>query len=326
MCRRVFFGAHQEHLFNPNLLEELAAEIESEHLFDPSDPSPRQQEIMDELLAELQPNLRLPDLRADFCTEFCEYLGLSHSTLQVARQMIQYHYIEMGWEHHMPQLPALPALPALVASTVLYMVTHVMNEHRSLEEISRVSSIPAEQIRRIYRHMYSTREQLIGSNMLGVLPGGSVQDFLNLLPAPTAENDFVDHEEGGNDLEHYLIPAHPTQLEDLCVQHSDELDQFQGVRGICLYIARKIRAGRYLAGLSPLPVVAVSLYMASHLASSGTTVRRVSEVVSISEGTIRNAYKSVYQRRRDIVDSEMLEAHEEVRRYRVLRAISWPAR
>lgn len=324
MCRRVFFSAHQEHVFDPDLIDELAAELESEHLFDPSDPH-GQQETMDELVADILPGPRLVAVAANLCAEFCEGLGLSHSTSHVARQMVENHYIQMDWDNHTPLLPVLQALQALVVSTVLYMVTHLMNEHRSLEEISRVSGIPAENSREVYRHLHSRREELIESNMLGALPGGSVQDFLNLLPPPTAENGFVDHEEFGSDLEHYLIPAHPKQLEDLCVQHSDELDQFQGVSGMCLYIARKIREGSYLAGLSPLPVAAVSLFMASHLASSGTTIRRVSEVVGISEGTVRNAYRSVYPRRRDLIDSDMLDRHEEVRRYRVLQAITWPA-
>lgn len=216
-------------------------------------------------------------------------------------------------------------MPRLQASTVLYMVTHIMSERRPIEEISRVSGIPADIIRGIYRRIHPSREHLIISSMLGALSGGSVQDFLDLLPLPDAENGFVDHEEGGYDLEHYLIPAHPKQLEELCVQYSHELDHFEGFRGICLSIAGRIGAGPYLAGLSPLPVFALSLYMASHLASSGTTIRKVSEVVGISEGTIRNAYRSVYDRRGELIDSNMLETHEDVRRHRVLRAITWPA-
>ena len=267
---------------------------------------------------EIIPWPRFAVATADLCTEFCEGLGLSHSTSHIARQMIGHEDLDVHMEDY------IPWLQARVASTVLYMVTHIMNENRSLEEISRVSDIPAEDIRGIYRRIYRSRERLIRSNMLGALSGGSVQDFLDLLPPPSAENGFTDHEVGGSDLEHYLVPAHPEQLEELCTQYSDELDSFAGVRGICLQIARKIRAGLYLAGLSPLPVVAVSLYMASHLASFGTTIRQVSEVVGVSEGTIRNAYRSVYPLRRDFVDSDLLDIHEEVRRYRVLRAITWP--
>ena len=301
LCRRILFRAHQERHTDPS--HSLGGE--------------------DRWINQPAPDvLPLPGLAvatADLCTEFCEELGLSQSTSNVARQMI---------EHEDPNVELVtptPRLQALVVSTVLFMVTHIMDEYRSLEEISMVSGVQADIIRGIYRRIHPSREHLITSNMLGALSGGSVQDFLDLLPPPNAENGFEGHEEGGCDLEHYLIPAHSKQLEELCVQYSHELDHFEGFRGICLDIARRIRAGPYLGGLSPLPVFAVSLYMASHLASSGTTIRQVSEIVGISEGTIRNAYRSLYPRFGELIDSDMLEMHEEVRRHRVLQAITWPA-
>ena len=185
------------------MLDELAAGLESEHLFDPSDPLHGQQEMMDGLVPGRPPWLGLLASTRYLCAVFCERLGLSHSTSYVARQMIENHLIERDWDNNMP------AHRERVAPTVLYMVTHLMNEHRSLEEISRVSGVAPEIMREIYRYIHSRREQLIESNMLGALSGGSVQEFLNLLPPPTDENGFVDYEEVGSDLEHYLIPAHP---------------------------------------------------------------------------------------------------------------------
>lgn len=301
MCGWILFRAHHE------------------QPFDLVDPFYDEDGVIGVPTLDVVPRPPLAFVTAYLCNDFCERLGLSYNTSNVARQVLEHRRFNVDWDDHMLWLQAR------VVSTALYVVTHIMNEHRSLEEISRVSHVPTEDIRRIYRRVYPNRELFIKSNMLGALRGGSVQDFLDLLPPLIPENGFMDEEEGGSDLEHYLIPAHPKQLEELCVQYSDELDQFHGVRGICLYIARKIRAGPYLAGLSPLPVVAVSLFMASYLASSGTTIRQVSEVVGISEGTIRNAYRSVYPRRRDLIDSDMLDMHEEVRRYRVLQAITWPA-
>lgn len=103
--------------------------------------------------------------------------------------------------------------------------------------------------------------------MLGVLSGSSLQGILERLPAPIVENDFMDHEESGRDLEHHLIPADPRRQNEPGEHCGDEL----GLRGkfgvIYLLIAENIRAGSYLylTGLSLLPIVAVSLYMASRL-------------------------------------------------------------
>lgn len=159
--------------------------------------------------------------------------------------------------------------------------------------------------------------------MLGALTGVCERSLLDSLPLP--KTVFIYHGEGGSDLEHRLICADPNRLEELCSQYSYELNYDDDIRYICSVIAGKIRAGLYLAGLSPLPVVAASLYMASHLASrSGTSISQISEVVGISEGTISDAYRSVYPRRRELIDSDMHDMSAEIRVKEALRNMNWP--
>ena len=247
------------------------------------------------------------------CDLFCGELGLSLDTSRIVEQMAEELDLSLDIEDHTPRL---------IVSTTLYMATHILNEHRSLGDISRVSSTQAEDIRRAYRRIYPTREQLIQPHMLRGLNNNIVQDFLNHLPAPNIENGFMNHEEAGIGLEHYvLVPSGITQRE-FCHHCCDALGFPGGIRNTCSQLAGKIQGGPYLAGRSSLPIVAVSLFMISHLMYFETTIKQISDVVGISEGTIRDAYRSVYPWRGEVVEYGMVD---DIRRQRFLQNITWPA-
>ena len=52
-----------------------------------------------------------------------------------------------------------------------------------------------------------------------------------------------------------------------------------------------------LAGRSPLSVAAACIYMASYLLGKPKTPKEISMVAGVSDGTIRTAYKYLYQER-----------------------------
>lgn len=263
-----------------------------------------------------EPNPATPNLTENIayhCEVFCEGLGLSFPTSQVAARIAEYMHRNLNLEDRRHRF---------AVSSALYIATHIMSEHRSLEEICRVSGMQAEDILRTYRQIYSFRGRLIQPNMPGVLRVDSLDDIFERLPAPNVENGFMDYEESGSDLEHYLIPADLRQLEELCDDCAGRLGHSASIQFICLQIAKDIRDERYLAGLSPVPIVAVSLYMVSHLLGIGTPIKQISEVVGISEGTVRNAYRSIYPVRDEILDYEMLE---DIRGDRLARDLAWPS-
>ncbi len=61
--------------------------------------------------------------------------------------------------------------------------------------------------------------------------------------------------------------------------------------------------------------------MTSHLMNLDTPIKRISEVVGISEGTIRNAYKSLYLWRGEVIDYDIID---EIRMHRFLQDVAWP--
>ena len=285
VCRRVFFPAEQGQFL----------------AYDPSEDEP-----LDLIYETDETSISF------LCGFFGGGLRLSYETSDIAEQMAEELDLVIDLESHTPRF---------MVSVAIYMATHIMNERRSLEDISIVSGIQADVIRRAYRRIYPSREQLIRPHMLESLNGDIAQGILDDLPAPDVENGFLNHREHGSHLVHFLIPAHPKQLDELCYHCGDDFGYPRSARGICQQIAGKIRDGSYFAGLSPLPIVAVSLYMTSHLMNLDTPIKRISEVVGISEGTIRNAYKSLYFWRGEVIDSDIID---NIRMHRFLQDAAWP--
>lgn len=62
-----------------------------------------------------------------------------------------------------------------------------------------------------------------------------------------------------------------------------------------------------LAGRSPLSGAAACIYMASYLMGQGRTPKQISEAAKVSDSTIRNAYKSLYNEKDRLIQPEWLE-------------------
>ncbi|KAI0485079.1 cyclin-like protein [Xylariaceae sp. FL0804] len=62
-----------------------------------------------------------------------------------------------------------------------------------------------------------------------------------------------------------------------------------------------------LAGRSPLSVAAACIYMASHLMGEPKTSKQIAAVAGVSDGTIKTAYRFLYQAREKLVKPEWLK-------------------
>lgn len=62
-----------------------------------------------------------------------------------------------------------------------------------------------------------------------------------------------------------------------------------------------------LAGRSPLTIAAVSIYMISYLMGDGKNPKEISAVADVSDGTIRSAYKLVFNEKDKLVKQEWLD-------------------
>jgi transcription initiation factor TFIIB len=97
-----------------------------------------------------------------------------------------------------------------------------------------------------------------------------------------------------------------SSARDLCVRFCNLL----GLKGqkfvkVSQGLADKITIGD-LAGRSPLSVAAASIYMASWLLGDGKIPKQISQVIGVSDGTIKTSYKLLYQDREKMIEPEWI--------------------
>jgi transcription initiation factor TFIIB len=98
-----------------------------------------------------------------------------------------------------------------------------------------------------------------------------------------------------------------TNAGELCLRYCSQL----GLKGqqfvkVSTGLANKMSTVGDLAGRSPLSVAAACIYMASHLLGKPKSAREISQVAGVSDGTIRTAYKFLYQDRERLIEPEWI--------------------
>lgn len=98
-----------------------------------------------------------------------------------------------------------------------------------------------------------------------------------------------------------------TNAKDLCVRYCSQLGlQRQSFVKVSQGLAEKMSTVGDLAGRSPLSVAAACIYMASYLLGKPKTPKEISQVAGVSDGTIRTAYKYLYQERERLIEPEWI--------------------
>jgi len=67
-------------------------------------------------------------------------------------------------------------------------------------------------------------------------------------------------------------------------------------------LAEKSSSVKDLAGRSPLSVAAACIYMTSHLMGEPRSSKDIATVAGVSDGTIKTAYRFLYQARERLVE------------------------
>lgn len=98
-----------------------------------------------------------------------------------------------------------------------------------------------------------------------------------------------------------------TKPSDLCNRFCNLLDLPYQVTSVSSSLSDRVTAMGDLAGRSPLSIVAACIYMASYLMGHGKSAKEISQVVSVSDGTIRGAYKQLYAERERLIDPEWIK-------------------
>ena len=100
-----------------------------------------------------------------------------------------------------------------------------------------------------------------------------------------------------------------TNAVDLCLRYCSQLGlKAQIFVKVSQGLASNMAQVPDLAGRSPLSIAAACIYMASHLLGKGKSPKDISLIAGVSDGTIRTAYKYLYDAREKLIDPEWLQA------------------
>jgi len=97
-----------------------------------------------------------------------------------------------------------------------------------------------------------------------------------------------------------------TNASDLCLRYCNQLGLKNQYVRVAQGLAEKMSTVGDLAGRSPLSVAAACIYMASSLLGNPKSAKEISQVAGVSDGTIRTAYKYLYQERERLIEPEWI--------------------
>lgn len=98
-----------------------------------------------------------------------------------------------------------------------------------------------------------------------------------------------------------------TKAQELCSRYASQLALAPRIGLISGECASEMVERGSLAGRSPLTIAAVSIYMISYLMGDGKNPKEISAVADVSDGTIRSAYKLVFNEKDKLVKQEWLD-------------------
>jgi transcription initiation factor TFIIB len=99
-----------------------------------------------------------------------------------------------------------------------------------------------------------------------------------------------------------------TDPNELCRRYCAALKLSKTANFVSEQLCDKITAVGSLAGRSPLSAAAACIYMTSHLMNEPRSPREVAEAAGVSDGTVRTAYRLLYQEKEKLIDPAWLEA------------------
>ena len=97
-----------------------------------------------------------------------------------------------------------------------------------------------------------------------------------------------------------------TDPSQLCDRYCGRLELDFKATNLAKDIAAQMSVIGALAGRSPVSAAAVSIYMASYLLDTPKSPADISKHITVSDSTIKNAYKSLYKLREQLVTAEWL--------------------
>jgi transcription initiation factor TFIIB len=173
----------------------------------------------------------------------------------------------------------------VIIAACIFIACRQQNVARSFKEITELTQVPKKELGRVFKDVEkffknTSRMSLRAESAVAAGQGAELTGYRN---------------------------TNSTQPKDLCGRFGGYL-KLPPV--VCMYAGEcaEIMISRgMLAGRSPLSVAAVALYIISNLMGHPRTAKAIAEIVKVSDGTIRSAWRKIYDDRLQIVRPTWIE-------------------
>jgi len=206
---------------------------------------------------------------------FCDQINLSSVVSNTAKQLYKLT-AESKLFKSKPQ--------DVIIAACIFIACRQQNVARSFKEITELTSVPKKELGRVFKEVEKFFKQ-------------SKAKMLRAEPTAAAK---------GAELVGYRN-TNSTQPKDLCGRFGGYLELPAMVSMYAGECAEAMLARGMLAGRSPLSVAAVALYIVSNLMGYPRTAKAISEMVKVSDGTIRSAWRKIYDERMSIINQTWLD-------------------
>ncbi|KAI9808956.1 MAG: transcription initiation factor IIB [Pycnora praestabilis] len=172
---------------------------------------------------------------------------------------------------------------AIIAGCI-FIACRQNNVPRTFREIFALTKVPKKEIGRTFKALEKFFESKNQEKMAKLVQTGG----------------YVNPDEGYN-------TTTSTKAQELCVRYCSQLGLTQACSLVSQQLADRMSTVGALAGRSPLSAAAACIYMISYLLKQGKTAKEISAVAGVSDGTIRTAYKRLYQEKEKLIDPSWIE-------------------
>jgi transcription initiation factor TFIIB len=207
-------------------------------------------------------------------SSFCDAIHLSTVVATMAKQLYKLTTESKQFKGK---------LQDVIIAVCIFIACRQQNVGRSFKEITELTKVPTKELYRVFKEVEKFCEQ-------------SKAAWLRT-NAPTAN---------GSELAAYRN-TNSTQPKDLCGRFGNYLQLPANVSIYAGECADMLLSRGMLAGRSPLSVAAVALYIISNLMNYPKSTKEIGQACSVSDGTIRTAWRIIYDDRLTIIKQTWID-------------------
>jgi len=206
---------------------------------------------------------------------FCDSTGLQKNVADTAKQL--YKMVD--------DAKAFKGKPQeVIVAGCIFIACRQCNVPRTFREIFAITKVPKKEIGRVFKSLEKFFAQQDQDRIQQIINEGGIVNEDSMYASTTS-----------------------TKAHELMIRFCNNLGLTHNLIYIAQELAERAAQKGTLAGRSPISSAAACIYMVAHLMKQPKSAKDISGVAGVSDGTIRNAYKLLYNERVALVDPEWIK-------------------